>query len=298
MTAQIETSWVYEYRDNVRLALQQKSSKLRSKVRVATGLKGEGYRPELVVGQAGYQKRNTRYEQKTAQELDITGRWNEPDDYDVGPFYEDRLDRLRNGIQIDGTYTKAARKAINRAMDDVIIDAMFGSAKTGKNGGGAAATFDTTNMRVAAGSAGLTVSKLAAAKQILIKQEVLDEEDDEKPQLACTEIQWKNLLDDITYVSGDFNKDKPLKKGEVEEYVGFEFTFFSSNRLTELSGSDRRCPFWVKSAVELGIWDEINPQMRIAKELRGEPVEIYGMFTIGATRLDEQKIGEILCSET
>lgn len=297
MTAQIETSWVYEYRDNVRLALQQKMSRLRSKVRVATGLKGEGYRPEMVVGEAGYQRRSTRYEQKTAQELDVTGRWNEPFDYDVGPFYEDRLDRLRNGISLDGTYTKAAVKAINRAMDDVIVDAMFGSAKTGKNGGGSAATFDTTNMRVASGTAGLTVSKLADAKQKLIKYEVIGDDDSEKPQIACTEIQWKNLLDDITYVSGDFNPNKPLKKGEVEEYVGFDFTFFSSNRLTKLTGGERRCPFWVKSAVELGIWDEINPQMRIAKELRGEPVEIYGMFTIGATRLDEKMIGEILCAE-
>ncbi len=293
--AQIEVSWRHQYTDNVRLALQQKLAKLRQKVRVHMASGSEGYRPELVVGKAHAQKRSTRFEAKTGQELEINGRWNEPDDYDIGPFYEDKIDMLRNGIGLSGKYTMAARSGVNREMDDVIVDAMFGSAKTGKNGTGAVATFDATNMRVAADGSGLTVSKLALAKQIFIKQEVDLEE--EKPQVACTEIQWKNLLDDITYVSGDFNSSKPLKKGEVEEYVGFEFTFFSSDRLTKLVGSDRRCPFWVPSAMELGIWQDASMDMRIAKELRGNPAEVYGMFTIGATRLDEKKIGDIICVE-
>lgn len=295
MTAQIEESWKYMYRDNVRLALQQKQSKLSAHVRTFSAT-GEGYRPELIVGEASAQERTTRYEAKTAQELDIDGRWNEPRDWDVGPFYEDKLDRVRNGIEINGAYTKATVAAINRKKDDRILNAMFGSAKVGKNGGGTAQTFDTTNMRVAAASSGLTVSKLAQAKQILIKQEV--DLDEEKPCLACTEIQWKNLLDDITYVSGDFNSDKPLKKGEVEEYVGFHIITFSSNRLTYLNGSDRRCPFWVPSGIELGMWDMSMPTIRKAEELRGNPTEVYAMFTLDATRLDEKKVGDILCDES
>ena len=295
MPAQIEESWKHEYTDNVRLALQQKTSKLRSKVRTYSPTGSEGYRPELVIGKAHAQKRNTRYEAKTAQELDVDGRWNEPQDYDIGPFYEDSLDKVRNGIGLSGKYTMAARAGVHREEDDIILAAMFADAKVGKNGSGTPVSFDSTNMRVAAGGEGLTVAKLTAAKAILMKQEV--DLDEEKPQLACTEIQWRNLLADITVVSGDFNKSQPLPKGVVEEYVGFEFTFFSSNRMTYLVGSDRRCPFWVPSGIELGTWMEPDMDMRIAKELRGNPVEVYGMFTQGATRLDEKKVGDIICVE-
>lgn len=294
--AQIEVSYIQQFKDNVRLALQKTQSFMRPHVRYDTDVKGEGYRPEMTVGKAGYQRRDSRFERKTGQELPMASRWIIPYDYDVGPFYEDKLDRIRNGLQLDGTYVTAAAAAIRRAEDDVTLAAIFASAKTGKNGTGAAAAFDTTNMRVTSGSAGLTVSKLVSAKKVLLKQQV--DIMAEKPRIAVTEIQWGDLMNDITFTSGDFSPSRPLSKGEIEEYVGFQFVQFSSLEFPYLVSSERRCPFWVPSGVCLADYDLMEPTVRQATELRGNPWEVYAMFTLGASRLDELKVGEILCAES
>jgi hypothetical protein len=293
--AEIEVSHIQEFKANIRLALQKTTSLMRPHVRVDTDVKGEGYRPEMTVGKAGYQRRDTRFEPKTAQELTMAARWCEPFDYDVGPFYEDKLDRIRNGMAVDGTYVTAAAAAIRRAEDDVTLAAAFGSAKTGKNGSGAAATFDTSNMQVAAGSAGMTVNKTISAKQILKREQ--NDLRSETPRLSITEIQWGNIMRDVTYTSAEFTSGRPLEKGEAERILGFQLVEFPSTEYAYTTGGERRCLFWVPSGLLLADYDLTDPKVRQAAEMRGEPWEVYGMFTLGAARLDEKKVGHILCAE-
>lgn len=297
MTAEIEEAWKFEYRDNIRLALQQKTPKIAKAgvIRIESA-GGEGFRPEMAVGAGSYQQRTVRNELKTVQELSLTGRWCEPTDYDIGPYHDDKLDKIRTGIEMTGTYTQSSVATVNRLRDDIVLAAMIGSAKTGKNGAGTAQTFDTTNMRVASGSANMTVSKLIEAREKLIKYE--NDLDAETPYCAMTEKQWRSLMNDMKLISGDFSDDKPLKKGVVEEYVGFNIIVFSSARLTATSSSDRRCPFWVPSGMLMADYDLMMPTIRKATEFRGEPYEVYTMLTLGATRLDEKKVGEILCTES
>lgn len=294
--AEIEVSHIQEFKSNIRLALQKKTSLMRPHIRVDTDVKGEGYRPEMTVGQAPYQQRNTRFETKTAQELTMLSRWCAPYDYDVGPFYEDKLDRIRNGMALDGTYVTAAAAAIRRAEDDVVLAAAFGSAATGKNGSGSAATFDTTNMRVASGSAGLTVNKTIDAKKKLVKYRVDLRE--ETPWLCHTEIQWGDLMRDITFTSAEFQSGRPLEKGEAERVLGFTLIGFSSLDFDYTATSERRCLFGVKSGILLADYDLMDPTVQQDKTKRGHPWEVYGMFTLGASRLDEKKVGEILCAES
>lgn len=226
----------------------------------------------------------------------MAARWCEPFDYDVGPFYEDKLDRIRNGMMLDGTYVTAAAAAIRRAEDDVILAAAFGSAKTGKNGSGSAATFDTANMQVASGSAGLTVNKTIDAKKKLKKYSV--DLRAETPWLCITEIQWGDLMRDITYTSAEFQSSRPLEKGEAERVLGFSLIDHPSPEYNYLSSSERRCLYGVKSGLLLADYDLMDPKIRKAEEMRGEPWEVYAMFTLGASRLDEKKVGEILCAES
>lgn len=290
---QIETSWRYKYADNIRLALQQKDSKLSGKVRIDTDVMGEGYRPEMTVGESGYQRLDSRAERKTPGELAWAGRWVEPYDYDITPYLVHKMDAVRNGIEVGGTYVNAVTAAIRRSRDDVLLAAMFGSAKTGKNGSGTPETFDTANMRVASGSTGMTVAKITEMKKKFMYQEVdLDEE-----QLwgLITEEEWQDLMMDVQHISGDYNDKKPLAKGVVEEFVGCKFVQISSKRLTYKVSTARRCPFWVQSGVLLADYALTLPTLREAQEYRGNPTEVYAMWTLGATRLDKAKVGEILC---
>lgn len=293
---EITVTHIQQFMANIRLRLQKKMAIMRPFVRVDTDVQGEGYRPEMVVGKAGYNERNTRYETKTAQELTMAARWCEPRDFDVGPFYEDRLDRIRNGIEVDGTYVSASVAAINRAEDDIILAAAFGSAKTGKNGSDTPATFDTSNMRVSSGSAGMTVNKTIEAKQKLKKYHV--DLRSETPWLCQTEIQWGNLMRDITFTSAEFQSGRPLEKGEAERVLGFTLIDHPSTEYAYLESSERRCLFGVKSGLLLADYDLEMPSIKQDTTKRGHPWEVYGMFSRGASRLDEKKLGEILCAES
>lgn len=297
MAAEIETSWKYEYSDNTRLTLQQKMPKIAypGAIRVETA-SGEGFRPEMTVGEAAVQERTVRLEKRTPQELGVNGRWLAPRDYDCGPYPEDVLDRVRNGIQLNGTFVESSVAAINRHKDRVVVTAMFGSASTGKNGTGSAATFDSSNMRVAAGGVNMTVAKLIDARKKLIKYE--NDLDAEMPLVAMTENQWQSLMNDMKAISGDYNSEKPLLKGVIEEYVGFKIIVISSQRLNFLSGSDRRCPFWVPSGVYLGMWDNLTADIYEDKSYRGTTYMVYSSYSMAATRLDEKKVGDILCTES
>lgn len=298
MAAEIETSWKYEYADNIRLTLQQKMPKVATPgiIRVETA-SGEGFRPEMTVGEATVTERTVRLEKRTPQELGINGRWLAPRDYDCGPYPEDQLDRIRNGIQLNGTFVQSSVASINRFRDRIAMTAMFGSAATGKNGTGAAATFDSTNMRVAHGSVNMTVAKLIEARKKLIKYE--NDLDTETPYVAMTENQWQSLMNDMKAISGDYNSEKPLLKGVVEEYVGFKIIVISSQRLNFLDSSTyRRCPFWVPSGVFLGNWDNLMTDIYEDKSYRGQTWMVYSSLSMAATRLDEKKVGDILCAES
>jgi hypothetical protein len=257
---------------------------------------GEGFRPEMTVGEATVNERTVRLEKRTPAELGVNGRWVAPKDFDVGPFPEDTLDRIRNGIQMGGTFVQSSVAAINRYRDYIAISAMFGSASTGKQGTGTAQTFDSSNMRVASGSVNMTAAKLIQAKEILLKYE--NDLDEETPHVAMTEKQWRSLMNDLKVISSDYNANKPLVKGQIEEYVGFKIHILSSRRLTWTSSSDRRCPFWVPSGVFLGDWANLESDIYEDKSYRGKTYMVYSQLSMGATRLDEKKVGDILCTES
>lgn len=294
MTAQIETSWVYKYKDDIEHELQQKMAKFRGAIS-EQACSGEGLRPVMRVGPATVSERTTRFQTMTPQELALTARWVEPTTYKVDPILEDNIDKVRNGVEFTSSYAQAAAQGINRQIDDLIIAAMYATAKTGKNGSDTTtAVFDTTNMRVATGSVGLTVAKLREMQRRFLEQEV--DLDAEMPWCAISPKQNDNLLADIQVTSRDFNGGTPtLKEGRIDSFMGFKFLI--SNRLPTSSASTRRCFCWVPSGMMLGMWANMNTSITTRNDLEGLPTQVYAEIQMGATRLHEYKVGEILCSE-
>ena len=205
---------------------------------------------------------------------------------------------MRNGIDVTGAYTMESAEAIRRRHDRLLGDAFFASAKTGKNGTGTDATFDTTNMRVAHGSTGMSVAKLITARTKLKKQHVNLKR--ETPRIAFTEQEYEDLMNDILATSREFTGRTVLDTGEMEKYVGFTFVEFSSEFWTYTSEAGvTRCPFWVPSGILLADWGMMEaPTIRRATEYRGEPWEVYAQFKASATRLFENKVGEILAQQS
>ena len=178
---------------------------------------------------------------------------------------------------------------MGRAMDDVIITAALGTALTGKDGT-TSTPFDSNNT-LAVGGAGLTLSKLIEAKEILDSNDV----DPSIPRyMAVSPKQIANLLDDNEITSADYNTVRALVKGELDTFVGFKFIM--TNRLPLDGSNDRRCIAWAMDGLKLAVGKE--PTARIDERAdKSYATQVYYCMSIGATRMEEAKVVEVICDE-
>ena len=85
-------------------------------------------------------------------------------------------------------------------MDDAIIDALGGTAKTGKEG--TTSTAFPSGQKIAHASGGLTIAKLVSAKKLLDAQSV---DPSIKRYIVVSPEQIEDLLNNTTVTSSDFN---------------------------------------------------------------------------------------------
>ena len=177
---------------------------------------------------------------------------------------------------------------MGRAMDDVIITAALGTSQTGKDG--STSTALPAGQKIAHGSAGLTIAKLVSAKELLDAASV----DPSIPRhIVVSPKQISDLLNNTTVTSADFNTVKALAQGEINSFVGFNFIV--SNRLTD-DGTSRQVIAFAQDGLKLAVGKE--PAARIDERAdKSYSTQVYYCQTIGATRMEEEKVVEIACNE-
>jgi hypothetical protein len=200
----------------------------------------------------------------------------------------DSQDKIRMLADPTSTYARAAAAAMGRAMDDVIIAAMHGTAKTGASG--ATSVSFPASQQIAHGSAGLTIAKLLSAKEILDANSV----DPSIPRyLVASPKQMSDLLGTTQVTSSDFNTVKSLVQGQIDSFMGFKF--ISSNRLPH-NGTSRQVFAYASDGMKVAIGKE--PTAKIDERAdKSYSTQIYYCQTLGATRMEEEKIVEIACNE-
>lgn len=290
MSDQITTAFVQQYTTNVALLLQQRGSKLRPYVMVDSYM-GKAAKIVEQIGQVAAQQRVSRHADTPLVNTPHDARWEFPLDWEVADLIDDQ-DRLRMIINPDSAYAINQAMAIGRAWDDEIITRALGNAKTGENGTTTTA-FDTSNQQIAASSAGLTVAKLREAKKILMGNEV----DIDFDPLYCivTAKQIDDLLNTTEVGSFDYNSVKALVMGDVDTFMGFRF--IHCERLGVDGSSNRRVIAYAKSGLHLGIWKDVSSRMS-ERDDKSYATQVYTCSTFGATRTEEGKVVEILCSES
>jgi len=241
------------------------------------------------IGSVTAQKRTSRHFVTPLISTPHDARWVFPTDYEWADLIDD-ADKLRMLIDPTSPYAQNGAYALGRAMDTDIIDAALGTSKTGENG--TTSTAFASAQQIAAGAAGLTVAKLREAKKILLANEV-DVENDPL-YIAVTAKQLDDMLGTTQVTSADYNTVKALVQGQVDTFMGFKFV------QTELLGvdgsSDRRVIAWAKSGVHCGVWNDISGKVTERAD-KSYSNQVYVKGTFGATRTEEGKVVEILCSE-
>ena len=293
MSVNLPSHYVSQYATNIQLLLQQKGSKLRSFVMSGSHV-GKQASPVDQIGAVEMQSVSGRFAAMGRVDAAVDRRWVFPSDFDL-PQLIDSFDKLRLLTDPQSSYVQNAVQAAGRKMDDLIIDSMFGTAKTGE-AGGTSTSFLSGNQIAqdfgAASAVGLTVAKLKEAKKKLMAHEV----DVDSDPLVCviTAEQHDDLLNEIQVTSTDFNSKPVLVDGKINNFLGINF--IHCERL-DTDGTYRRVPLFAKSGMYLGLWNDVTTDISQRKDLQGLPWQAYVYMTAGATRLEEKKIVEIKCAE-
>lgn len=207
----------------------------------------------------------------------------------------DKKDKVRMLGDPQSSYVITASAAAGRRMDDHIIAAAFGNAYSGK-AGTTPVPFPTAATHVVpvdlSGSAeGLTVNKLIRAKRLLKEKDI----DPTIPlHIACAERQIEDLLKTTEVTSADYNSVKALVQGEIDTFMGFKF--HQLERLLTDTNSYRRVIAWAEDGLLLGVHE--NVQVMIDRlPTKRYSVQVYVEMDMGATRMEEEKVVEVKCSE-
>ena len=196
---------------------------------------------------------------------------------------------MRTLIDPTSTYAQAAAFAMGRAMDDVIISAATGTAFTGVSGG-TSTSLPGGQAITESGTDGLTIAKLRNAKRIMDLNSV----DASIPRyIVVSPRQIDDLLGTTSVTSADFNTVRALVTGEVNTFMGFQFIV--SNRLS-IASSKRLCFAYAADGIKLAVGKDVMSRIDERSD-KGYATQIYYCMSIGATRMEEDKVVSIQAHE-
>ena len=286
MSAQITTAFSQQFSTNVQLLSQQRGSILRGGVSEESVTGEKAFFDQ--VGAAAAVKRTSRHGDTPVVETPHSRRMVTMDSYEWADLIDD-ADKVKMLIDPTSTYAQAAAAAMGRAMDDAIITAATGTAKTGKSG--STSTSMLSANQIANGSADLTVAKLIQAKKILDNGSV----DPSIPRhIAVGPDQIEALLNTTSVTSSDFNTVKALVQGEINTFMGFQFHM--STRLGK-SGNIRTCFAWAEDGIKLAVGKDVMSRIDERSD-KSYSTQVYYCATFGATRMEEAKVVQIDCDES
>lgn len=309
MSQEITENFSQQYASNVFHLSQQKGSRLRSAVRNESQKGKSAYYDRI--GSVTAVRKTGRHSSTPQLDTPHSRRMVTLEDYEWADLVDDQ-DKIRMLHDPTSEYAIAAMWAMGRAMDDVIIEALGGTAYSGEAGGTSVVLPSANKLAAHSGSAlsDLNVKTLRAAKRYLDAAEV-------DPSISrffvCTAKQIESLLGQTEVTSADYNTVKALVQGEVDTYMGFKF--ISLERLVTqtaaLSGSTstgavgsgsslvgcRLCYAFAMDGALLSIGEDMvgSIDKRPDKSLA---TQVYAKMSIGGTRMEENKVVQVLCTES
>jgi hypothetical protein len=296
MSFQVDTALVQSYRANIEIKFQQMGSRLRPTVRNETQSSEFDFYDRI--GPVDAVEVTNRHGDTPLISTPHDRRRVGLRDFDWADLIDNK-DKLRMLADPTSSYVTNAVMALGRAQDDVIIQAAFGTAYTGKTGSTSvtfpAASEIAVNF-VEAGTAAnsnLTVGKLRRARYLLDKAEATTEGQYDL-YIAVDPSQVQSLLRTTEVTSSDYNTIKALVNGEIDTYMGFKF--IKSNRLA-VTSNIRECICYERQGLLLSSGMEIKVDVGPRRDKRNS-IQVYVCGSFGSTRMWEEKVLRIKCDET
>lgn len=300
MSFEITTSFVSQFRSNLAMLAQQKRSRLIDRVTVEPAVGATLYYDQIGASQA--QQRTTRHTDTMVANTPHRRRRIDLKVFDWADLIEN-ADKARLLADPTSSYVAAGNAAINRAIDQEIINNFFATANTG-DGGTTPVTFPASQQvavnswtyGAGTGNAGLTVSKLIEARMILFGQEAvddLDEQDMPNTYIGVTAKQIGNMLSTTEATSKDYAEVQALVQGKISQFMGFQFVRLPN---LPLDGSGYfRVPVWQKEGVVLAVDDAATDVSIDIRADKNRAIQPFYSKLFGAARVEEARVVEIKC---
>lgn len=294
MSNQITTAFVQQYSSNVQMLSQQMGSYLRGAVDVESVVGKNAFFDQ--VGKTTAQLRTSRHADTPQIDTPHSRRRVSLADYEWADLI-DNADKVRLLIDPTSSYAKAAAAAMGRAMDDVVIAALGGTAFAGETG--------STSVPLSAGqkpfsasqpndaTGGLSIVKLLEAKKVL---DLADVDPSLQRYFLCGPNQISNLLGTTQITSSDFNTVKALAQGQLDSFLGFKFIVSNRLKFDTTNTDDRLCYAFTQDAIKLAVGQDVLARIDERAD-KSYSTQVYYAMSIGATRMEEEKVVEIACDE-
>jgi hypothetical protein len=286
MSTQITTAFVEQYSSNIQMLSQQKGSILRDKVRLESVTGKNAFFDQ--VGSVTASVRTTRHSDTPQSNTPHSRRRVSLVDYEFADLVDD-LDKVRMLVDPTSTYALAAAYAMGRAMDDAIITAATAAADTGVAGATSVA-LPASQIIAEAGTAGMTITKLRQAKEII---DLADVDPSLPRHIIVSPKQITDLLGTTEVTSSDFNTVKALAQGDINTFLGFNFIV--SNRLN-IASSKRDCIAFVSDGIALAVGKDATARIDERAD-KGYATQVYYSAAFGATRMEEDKVVKVQAHE-
>jgi len=285
MPETIETAYVQQYQNTMRILCQQAESRLESTTIPPIKMEGE-YLYWETLGATEAIEIPGRHSDTPNIEPDHGRRRSTATPY-VWATLLDRKDAARLLIDPKGPYQQVAKNAMNRRKDRVILAALGGNAFGGKTGATTIAL--PAAQKVAAGGVGLTIAKLLAAKQLLDEAEASQEG---RYYVGPAE-DLIDLLGTTEVTNADYNTVRALVSGNVDTFLGFKFIFTELVYLENASTTAAWFSYaYCKGAVGYGNIEDITVRLteRSDKNYAWQP---YVSMDMGANRVEDVMVVEV-----
>jgi hypothetical protein len=285
MSYLVPANHVVTFNGNVSYLSQQKSSKLAGTVR-NEGLKGKKQSFDRL-GPTMPSKRQGRHSDTVLQNTPHDRRWVSAETWDWADMVDD-IDKLKMLYDPTNPYAINAGMGFARLKDDVIIQAAFDTAYSGEDGLTAVAW--PSSQQIVHNSTNLTLAKLNIAREM---RETADVDEDEEWVMVVGPKQMTSLLGTTEIKSVDYNNVKALVQGQVDSFMGFRF--IRTNRLLLDASGYTRCLSYCSSGIILATPQEINTTIGPRPD-KNNNTQIHCTSTLGAARMEEAKVIEIVCT--
>jgi hypothetical protein len=297
MSTEVNKAFVQQFADNLIIMAQQKGSRLLPTVMVkkVTGKYAHFDRLGATVAQL----RTSRHGDTPIIDTPHSRRRVVLEDYEWADLI-DTQDELRMLIDPRSSYAEAGANALGRKMDDIIIEAAGGNARSIDSADSSSNVAFLSSMTVdedfGTADSNLTFEKLNEAKRLLRGNDI-----DASEPLYCVlnADALHSLLTESEIQSIDTNTVRALVNGDIDTFMGFKFVH--SERLEGTADGTDTAPVkvlcYAKSALGVALGQDIKVRMS-ERDDKSYATQVYASMSMGAVRIEEEKIAIIECVQS